>query len=204
MADSLELSDQTVNHFAWGAFATGFLPSLVPGAELAVDAAGVFGVQLWMLKRLSEGFGYTWNDQLGKEVVGSLVGSLAAANLGFGGVGFGMASALGFVPVVGPVLRLGITPGFNYLSTVAIGRVFEKHFASGGTLLSFDLETMKKQVVREYTAARHTFFAFKSAVAEKLSEEVSALRKRNEEMQQQIDRLKAEMSVPDKAPARRA
>ena len=50
-----------------------------------------------------------------------------------------IASALKFLPGVGTMLAVISMPAFSAGATYVIGKVFMKHFASGGTLLDFDL-----------------------------------------------------------------
>jgi uncharacterized protein (DUF697 family) len=57
------------------------------------------------------------------------------------------------IPVVGSIAGLATVPAFNYASTVAVGRIFQKHFASGGTLLNFDAESMKATFASEMRRA---------------------------------------------------
>jgi uncharacterized protein (DUF697 family) len=60
------------------------------------------------------------------------------------------ASVLKMIPIVGQVggvVAMGATAG---ASTYAVGRVFDMHFASGGTLLDFDATKVKSVFTREY------------------------------------------------------
>ncbi len=179
----ITLSHKKVHQFAWGSFAAGLLPSVLPGGVM-LDFAGVFGVQMAMIKHLADGYGVPFRKDLAKQTVGGLLGALAAAKLGYGGVGASLAALMAPVPLVGSVLKLSVAPGFNYLSTVAVGRVFEKHFAEGGTFLDFDLESAKGRIVNEYQAAQST-----------VKEAMSSVRSENASLKQEIERLKAELSA---------
>ncbi|ETR71321.1 MAG: hypothetical protein OMM_08199 [Candidatus Magnetoglobus multicellularis str. Araruama] len=58
-------------------------------------------------------------------------------------VGFGLASLLKVIPVIGATtgaIALPVTAG---AMTYAVGKVFSQHFATGGTLLNFDPEKVK-------------------------------------------------------------
>jgi uncharacterized protein (DUF697 family) len=191
---SLNLSHKKVHKYAWGSFAVGFLPSLMPGGA-ALDFASMLGVQMVLLKELADGYGVPFRKDLGKEALGGVLGALAAAKLGYGGVAVTISSFLNPIPVLGSILKFGIAPGFNYLSTIAVGRVFEKHFAEGGTFLDFDTESMKERVVREYDEAKTTFFPARQGA-------VKRLRHENEALKQQIEQLKSELG-PEKGPGRK-
>jgi uncharacterized protein (DUF697 family) len=56
--------------------------------------------------------------------------------------------------VIGPLVGVAVIPAFASASTFALGRVFTKHFESGGTLLNFDLETAKQTFGREVEEAK--------------------------------------------------
>lgn len=113
-----------------------------------IDLVAVTGVQLKMLRRLAKSYGVDYDESSGKSLIGALLGAVIPAKLGYGGVG----SLFKAVPGIGSLLGIAVVPVFNYASTVAIGRVFQKHFASGGTLLDFDASAMKGTFVNEYRA----------------------------------------------------
>jgi len=194
---SFEASSRKVQHFAWGAAAVG----LLPGPYL--DFAGVFGVQIWLLKRLANGYGVPFQADLAKEVVGSLLGALVPTELGHGVVGLAIRS----IPVVGPFVGMTLAPGFNYLSTLAIGRAFEKHFATGGTFLDFDLDKLKGQVVNEYNELKAKWRRKRSGVSvvleqnDRLKQEMASLKESLAKYEEQMAALRAEMKQSQKAPA---
>jgi len=175
-ANPFASSTRKVHNYAWGAAAAGLLPAVLPGGAL-LDFAGVLGVQTVLIVRLAKGYGIPVTEHLAKEAAGALLGALTAA-LGYKTA----AAAFRVVPVIGPLLGLAVVPGFNYLSTVAVGRTFEKHFASGGTWLTLDLDSMKKAVVVEYNEAKASFIGGKAALAEE-----------NARLKQQLADLQARM-----------
>jgi len=114
---------------------------LIPFA--LVDMAALAGIQLKMLHSLANLYELEFSSQLGKSLIASLLG---------GGVPVSLSSrvarlAVRSIPVYGWVAGLISTSLFGGASTYAIGKVFIQHFASGGTFLSFDPQT-----VREYYA----------------------------------------------------
>jgi uncharacterized protein (DUF697 family) len=121
-----EKATKLVERFSlWGAGA-GLIP--VPG----LDIVSVGGVQLQMLRRLSEIYGVPFSENLGKAVIASLMGALVP-----GSAAMGVGSVLKFVPGVNAVVSL-TTSGLSAGATFVIGKVFIQHFASGGTLLDFN------------------------------------------------------------------
>lgn len=116
------------NHMIWS-MGAGFIP--VPVA----DFFAVSAVQLDMIRQLSNVYGVDFKQTQGKAVITALTGS-SLARLG--------ARAIKLIPGVGSVLggvSLAILSG---ASTYALGEVFKSHFETGGTILDFDVERLKK------------------------------------------------------------
>ncbi len=106
-----------------------------------IDTALLLGVQLKMLKELSDFYGVEFRANSGKSAVASLLGSVLPTVLGHSVVpsmirGFAMSS-----PVIGSAIAYAAMPLFAGAFTYAIGKVFQRHFESGGTFL--DLDTKK-------------------------------------------------------------
>jgi uncharacterized protein (DUF697 family) len=126
-----ELAEQLVSRFtAWSA-AAGVIP--VP----VVDVIAIGGVQLQMLRRLAEIYNVPFSENRGKSVLASLIGSVIATTAATT-VGVGVWSALKFVPVIGTTVAALTMPAMSAGATYVVGKVFIKHFASGGTLLDFN------------------------------------------------------------------
>lgn len=131
---NLELSNDLVKKYMWWSMGAGLIP--VP----FVDLAAVSGVQLKMLKDMSEIYGLKFSENKGKSIVSALLGSIVPNSLARGGVG----SLLKMLPIVGTVMG-GISMSlFSGASTYAIGKAFVQHFESGGTFLDFDPVKVKE------------------------------------------------------------
>jgi len=126
-----EEATKLVDRFSLWSGAAGLIP--VP----LVDIAAVGGVQLQMLRRLSEIYGVPFADNRGKSIIASLAGSVLPASTATT-TGIGVASALKAIPGVGTVMASLTMPVFSAGATWVIGKVFIQHFASGGTLLDFN------------------------------------------------------------------
>ncbi len=116
------------NHMIWS-MGAGFIP--VPIA----DFFAVGAIQLDMIRQMCKVYDIDFKETEGKAVITALTGS-GLARLG--------ARAVKFIPVVGTMiggLTLAVLSG---ASTYAIGEVFKKHFATGGTFLDFDPERLKR------------------------------------------------------------
>jgi uncharacterized protein (DUF697 family) len=98
-----------------------------------VDVVAVGGLQLQMLRRISQVYGVPFFENRGKALIASLAGSMIPATSGIGA-----ASALKAVPIVGTIASGFIMPVLSAGASYAIGKAFIQHFESGGTLLDFN------------------------------------------------------------------
>jgi uncharacterized protein (DUF697 family) len=97
-----------------------------------VDLAAVGGVQIEMLRRISQIYDVPFSKNRGRAVIAGLAGSMIPAT-----TGIGMASFVKTLPLVGTAVGAIATPALSVGATYAIGMVFVQHFATGGTLLDF-------------------------------------------------------------------
>lgn len=126
-----EIAADMVNRYAAWAAAAGVIPIPI------VDVFAVGGLQLRMLRKLAEVYDVPFSDNAGKSVIAALVGGAIPAGAA-PVTAIGLASALKFVPLIGTALASMSMPALSAAVTYAIGRVFIRHFASGGTLLDFN------------------------------------------------------------------
>lgn len=122
-----------IRHNVLLAAASGIIPVVL------LDSAALAGVQLNLLNDLAKLYGVEFRADLGKAAIGTLLATVVPTALGGGLLGsMVFQAAVRAVPVVGPALRLLTQPTFNAAFTYALGKVFARHFASGGTFLTFD------------------------------------------------------------------
>ncbi len=126
-----EQASQLVDRFSLWSGAAGLIPIPI------VDVAVVGGVQIQMLRKLSEIYGVPFSDNMGKSVLASLAGSLIPASTATT-TAMGVGSLMKGLPGVGTVVGALTMPAFSAGATYIIGKVFIQHFASGGTLLDFN------------------------------------------------------------------
>ena len=117
----------------------GFVP--VP----LLDLVAITGVQLRMVKSLSDLYEVPFRKEAVKSVIGAIVGGGSAFLLSAP-----VASMMKVVPVVGYFLSTFVEPAAAAASTFALGKVFIQHFESGGTLLNLDPEAMRHYYYEEY------------------------------------------------------
>ena len=130
-ADRDDQASKLVDRFSLWSGAAGLIP--VP----LVDMVAVSGVQLLMLRRLSEIYGVPFSDNRGKSLIASLAGSVIPASTATT-TAMGVASMLKAFPGIGTTVATLTMPAFSAGATYVIGKVFIQHFASGGTLLDFN------------------------------------------------------------------
>ena len=122
-----EMASKLVDRFAmWGGVA-GLVP--VP----IVDVAAVAGIQVQMLRRLSQIYNVPFSENSGKAVIAALAGTMIPATSGIGA-----ASMLKSIPILGTIASGFVMPALAAGATFAIGKAFVQHFETGGTLLDFN------------------------------------------------------------------
>src|SRR5262249_21179515 len=116
-----------VERFSLWAGAAGLLPLPV------IDLAAVGGLQIQMLRRLSQVYDVPFSKHRGKAVIAGLAGTMIPAS-----TGIGMASIIKSVPMAGSAVGAVTTPALAVAATYVIGLTFIEHFSRGGTLLDFE------------------------------------------------------------------
>jgi uncharacterized protein (DUF697 family) len=116
-----------VERFSLYSGVAGLLP--VP----VVDIAAVGGVQLQMLRRISQLYDIPFSKNRVKAIVASFAGTMIPAS-----TGLGVASLVKSVPVAGTAIGAMTAPALSVGATYVIGMTFVEHFARGGTLLDFE------------------------------------------------------------------
>ncbi|MGH8477408.1 MAG: YcjF family protein [Methylococcales bacterium] len=127
------------------------LSSIVIGAIPLplVDLAALTGLLLTMLHSLCKLYGMEFSKQIGKSLIASLLA---------GGISLSLSSNLARVvrslvktiPVFGTATGMISVSLFGGASTYAIGKVFIKHFESGGTFLDFETEAVKEYYAKQF------------------------------------------------------
>src|SRR5271155_4685400 len=122
-----EVATKLVDRFAIWSGVAGLIPIPV------VDLLAVGGLQLQMLRRVSQIYDVEFSANRGKALIAALAGTMIPATSGMGA-----ASALKGVPVVGMLTSAFVMPVLSAGATFAIGKTFVQHFETGGTLLDFN------------------------------------------------------------------
>ena len=121
-------NDIIINHVGF-ATSAGLIP--IPGADLAAVTA----VQLNMIRQLAKQYDIKFMDNIGKNLITAVAGSSVARVA---------ASLVKIIPGVGTVVGEMSMAAMSAASTFALGKMFARHFANGGTLDNFDIRSSKK------------------------------------------------------------
>jgi uncharacterized protein (DUF697 family) len=136
-----EIASKLVDRFALWSGVAGLIP--LP----YVDVLAVGGLQVQMLRRISQIYDVEFSENRGKAVIASLAGTMIPVTSGMGA-----ASALKGVPLLGMVASAFVMPVLSAGATYGIGKAFIEHFETGGSLLDFNppdyREFIKKQKER--------------------------------------------------------
>ena len=122
-----ETAAKLVDRFAVWSGVAGLIP--LP----FVDVLAVGGLQLQMLRRVSQLYDVEFSENRGKALIASIAGTMIPVTSGMGA-----ASALKGVPILGMIASAFVMPVLSAGATYAIGKAFVQHFESGGTLLDFN------------------------------------------------------------------
>jgi uncharacterized protein (DUF697 family) len=114
-----------------------------------VDFTGIALIQLNLLRKLAKSYNIQFSKDIIKNMLSPVVGAALPVPLsllltaGMEKLTFA-ASMAKLVPGLGHTIGAVTMPVIAGATTYAIGKVFIQHFASGGTLLTFDPEKAEK------------------------------------------------------------
>ena len=128
-----ETINKLIRNHVYTAMAVGLVPIPV------VDFIGVTGVQINMVRKLAKLFDIPFSRETTKNIIISLIGGTVPAV-----TSYPVASAVKVIPIIGLSLGAVSMPVISGASTYAVGKVFYRHFASGGTFLTLDVEKAKQ------------------------------------------------------------
>lgn len=126
-------ADTIVKKYMLGSLAVGVLP--LPFVDLVI----LSGLQLAMLRSISNVYDVEFYSNLGKSTIAALVG---------GGVPVSLGSLLR--PLYGQFAGLLATSLVGGASTYAVGKVFIQHFESGGTFLTFNPQKVREDYALQF------------------------------------------------------
>jgi uncharacterized protein (DUF697 family) len=121
---------QLVKRYALNSLTTGFIPLPL------VDMAALFGIQLKMLYDLAKQYEVPFSHNIATSLVSAMLGGFIPTT-----TAISLSKILPLFGQISSVISMGAISG---ASTYAVGKIFIKHFESGGTFLDFNPEKMKE------------------------------------------------------------
>jgi uncharacterized protein (DUF697 family) len=143
LPERLAWTGDVIKSHSFGAMGVGLIP--LP----AVDFVALTAIQANLLRKLSAFYNVPFTEEIGKKVIGALVG-------GYAPVAFAMpvASLVKMIPVIGQTAGVLAMSAMAGASTYAIGKVFVQHFESGGTFLNFNPAAVSEYYREQFKEGR--------------------------------------------------
>jgi uncharacterized protein (DUF697 family) len=104
-----------------------------------VDYVALTGIQINMLRQMAQVYSVPFFKDTVKNILSPLMGAAVPGLFG-GPLALSMVK---FIPWGGSILGMTAMPVLASATTYAVGKVFQQHFASGGTILTFNPEKVK-------------------------------------------------------------
>jgi len=151
---SNENAEQVLRRHVWGAMGIGLIP--VP----IMDFAALSLLQLMLLRKLAKVYDVEFSNEMAKSIISSLFSSslsfptAAVLTAGVEKLAF-TASVAKFVPGIGVTLAAATMPVIAGAATYALGKVFIRHFGSGGTFLTLDSEKAQEYYRDMFDEGKH-------------------------------------------------
>ncbi len=155
------------NHVIWSMGASFVIP--IPVA----DVFAVSALQLDMIRQLCRVYDKDFSESSGKAIITSLTSSIMARA--------GARSLIKLIPGVGTLVGGLAVSIFNGASTYALGQVFKRHFDSGGTILDFDTDRLKKMYNEQFEKGKKVAENLRKEQESKTEEEKVAEQAKTEE-----------------------
>jgi uncharacterized protein (DUF697 family) len=140
---SSEQISKLIRHHVYGSMAVGLVP--IP----MVDFLGVTGIQLNMVRKMAAYYDIPFSKDMTKNLIISLIGGAVPVS-----AALPVASSIKFFPIIGQTMGAVSMPVIAGASTYAVGKVFYRHFASGGTFLTFDPEKARTYYEEMFTKGK--------------------------------------------------
>lgn len=121
-----------IRNYSYGSIAVGLVP--IP----LIDFVALTGLQMKLIHTLSTFYGVPFSEERGKKIISSLVGASVPL-----GLTIAACRILKIVPIIGFIGSVVSMSTLSAASTYAIGKIFVRHFESGGTFLDLDPTKVK-------------------------------------------------------------
>lgn len=141
--DRKVVADKLIRNCSLASIGAGIFP--VP----VVDLAALGGIQVYLVRELCKIYEVPFEKERTKGILASVAGGAAPL------VAVPAAVAVAkFVPGIGSLAAAIAMPGLSAASTLAFGRIFQRHFVAGGSLDDVDVDAMKTEFKEEVDQAK--------------------------------------------------
>jgi len=131
--------DDIIRKHVYGAMALGLAP--VP----LIDVLGLIAIQMNLVRSLAQKHEVSFQSHLAKPVIASLVGGVVPV-----AITPMIASFVKVIPVIGYTTGAASLSLLGAGATYAVGRVFADHFAAGGSMNDFDVNSSQATFKKEF------------------------------------------------------
>ncbi|KPA19032.1 peptidase [Candidatus Magnetomorum sp. HK-1] len=146
-------AEQILRRHIWGAMGIGLIP--VPIMDFAVLSL----LQLMLLRKLAKVYEVPFSNDMAKSVISSLFSSslsFPTAVLTFGIEKLVLTASIAkFIPGIGVTVAAATMPVIAGAATYALGKVFIRHFGSGGTFLTLDPDKAQNYYRKMFEEGTH-------------------------------------------------
>ena len=142
--------DAILRNHVLGALGVGMIPMPI------VDMIALTGVQLNMLRKLAKQYDVPFSEDIAKPLLGSLIGGSLSVPFSYA-----FASLIKGFPLIGQTAGSMAMPVLAGATTYAVGKVFIRHFSSGGTFLTFSTEKVKEFYKEKFKEGRQVASSLK-------------------------------------------
>ena len=158
-----DLIDTLIRKRVYGAMALGLAP--VP----MLDLVGLFAIQTELVNSLAKQYGVAFSKDRVRNILSTLLGS--ALPVALGPVAFSLLKAIPLIGMTAGAATMSIMGGS---ATYAVGRVFNRHFATGGTLIDMDAGKLKESFRTYYDEGKQYVKGLRKKPAEAAEAEGAA------------------------------
>ncbi|MFM8442643.1 MAG: YcjF family protein [Methylococcus sp.] len=110
-----------------------------------VDVAALAAVQASMVSEIAKLYGQSYSGDAAKSTVSVLLGTLLPSAL---------LNGIKFTPGVGAIVGVASHAVVGAAASYAVGKVMVRHFENGGTVASFDAQSVGDELKMEFASAK--------------------------------------------------
>lgn len=107
-----------------------------------LDVAALGGVHVSLIRDLTRHYGGEFSEQAARGVVVAIGASILPGTLGT----VAGHKALGLLPFITPGAGLLVMSAASAATSYAVGSIFVRHFEAGGTLASFNIDSLHRAI----------------------------------------------------------